>query len=102
MSTAADEPGWLVAAVDQRVALLMDKAGNLLPEYERQTLVFTVLTEPTTDKVSDYKRWDRTCDRCGTFVPSPDPFYTGHSQRVSRHGQRIFISYGLCEPCIQG
>lgn len=85
--------------VDQRVALLLDKAGNLLPEYDGKTLIFTVLTEPTTEKVSDYEKWDRTCDKCGRHKPAPQPFYTGHAQRTTRHGQRIFINFGLCHHC---
>jgi hypothetical protein len=89
------EPAWLTHLVDQRMALINDKATPLLPEH---ALVMTPLTEPPEGATeAQYRRWDRTCDCCQTFCPPGKDFYTGHLVRELSDGRPVYMTFGVCK-----
>ena len=45
------------------------------------------------------QRWDRTCDRCGTYVPAGGDFYMAAFEAQPLHGARLVVAFGLCEQC---
>lgn len=93
---ADEQPAWLVAAVDQRLALMLDH----LPPLTRPgpgTVIMTPLSEPNENATAEeWARWERTCDRCHTYVPDDEPFYTGHVQREHRDGFTVVVMFGVC------
>ena len=98
-------PAWLLAAVDQRLALMKEAAhdagmppGKAFGDYE---LVTTPLTEPREGATkAEFDRWDRSCDNCGVFCPKyGEPIlYTGHINR-ELGGARVVITFGACAKC---
>lgn len=93
-----DEPPWLTAKVDQRLALMVEKTGGKFPEG---ALVAMPLTEPD-DGASqeEIERWDRSCDNCGKFIPLGELLYTGSLMRELESGQRVLINFGACATCV--
>ena len=97
MGELAKEPAWLVAMIDQRLALMEDHIGNTADVPAN--VVMTPLSEPEHEMGSEeFERWDRTCDHCGRYCPEPEQFYTGHSVRVRGQVQVIF-NFGVCPTC---
>lgn len=96
MSTTIQEPPWLLAKVDQRLALI--RPGLELAELMGDTtVVMTTLTEPPPNATPEQaKRWDRTCDCCGEYCPTT--LWTGHVQRVE-FGSQVIIVFGVCPTC---
>lgn len=92
------EPAWLTTMADQRLALLVEGGALASAEVVVANIVMTTLTEP--DPSQSIERWERTCDRCGTYVPpnADPPFYTGTLSRESG-GFRIYMAFGLCSVC---
>lgn len=90
-------PAWLVAAVEQRVAFLVEQMGGRLPPG--YPVVLTMLTEPpegATD--AERERWERICDHCGVWVPPDRELVTGSVGR--RRGPTLVeITYGACPAC---
>jgi hypothetical protein len=99
MTTVIREPSWLLAKIDQRVAMFADKVpADVVTSYG---VVLTPLTEPDDGATrEEVLRWDRTCDNCGAFVPRGRTFYTGHAGRML-HGVQVVITYGACPGCMQ-
>lgn len=90
-------PTWLIAKVDQRLAL-MEQA--LKDEPEQAQLIMSPLTEPRPGATRvEYLRWDRSCDGCGKYCPNSDDFYTGHLIRNLRNGQPVYLTFGVCADC---
>ena len=92
------EPAWLVAKVDQRLALMQQATGGPgLFELDDKTVVLLTLTEPGPGATpADFERWDKTCDNCGHYCPSS--LYTGHVTREWGKIQAI-ITFGVCPSC---
>ena len=91
------EPAWLVALIDQRLALVEDKLGEV-PAVTH--MVMTPLTEPREDATQrEYDEWDRTCDSCRKFQPNGKNFYTGHIVRQLKSGLMVYMTFGVCESC---
>ena len=63
------------------------------------TIVMTYLSEPDHEPTrEELDRWERTCDRCGTYVPDDGEFYTGSVLRVIE-GRQVMFTFGVCAPC---
>lgn len=45
------------------------------------------------------QRWDRTCDRCATYVPAGGDFYMAALETQPLHGARLVVTFGLCRRC---
>lgn len=92
--TDAGEPAWLTAKVDQRLALMADKMGDINLDY---SVVMTPVSEPREGATrEEMVRWERSCDNCGLFCPGA--FYTGTTTRKGFDTQVIF-TFGACPKC---
>lgn len=96
-------PAALAAKIDQRVALMEDKAAEGIAEFaagaEGRGIAVTPLTEPEDWGVT-YDRWERTCDVCGSFTPYGDEsFISGTSPRSLKSGIQLLVMWGLCKRC---
>lgn len=89
------EPAWLTSLVDQRMALLEDKAAELL--HLGQTTIFTFLTEPEQDNQLALRHWEDSCDNCKAFRPGA--LHSGTIVRYTRNGVRVIMSFGVCAQC---
>lgn len=101
MAEREKEPPWLSAAVDQRIAFMRDKMGELGWAMIRKqlALLMTPLTEPDEgSSPEEIARWERTCDNCGAFVPDGELFYTGQLVREF-HGEQVILIFGVCPVC---
>jgi hypothetical protein len=93
-----NDPAWLTTLVDQRMALLEHKVDAEL--LDGRTLLTTPLTEPAEDAtMAEYRRWDRTCDGCGKYIPPPLPFYSGQLLRTLKSGYPVYLMFGVCHDC---
>ena len=81
-------------------------AARLAELFDRELpgdvgVVMLELTDPAPGV--DRKVWDRTCDRCGTYVEEGGDFYTGSagSWLLSTDGRRLpaEVVFGLCADC---
>jgi hypothetical protein len=91
-------PAWLMAAVDQRIALMDEIAGDLPLLAGDRTLVMTPLTEPKEGATQEeFEAWNRMCDRCGKDCRGSD-FYTGHLHRMWK-GTKLLFTFGVCPEC---
>lgn len=89
------EPAWLVAALDQKVALIQEQMSPFdLPA----PIVLTHLSEPEDTGISAAE-WERTCDNCGAYCPPGAGFYLGQAVRYLGSTQ-VLISYGSCPTCV--
>jgi hypothetical protein len=93
-------PAWVVAKVDQRLALMADmlsRFGNPAPALAEYGLMMTPLSEPDEGATPDeYKIWDRSCDNCGRYCPGD--FFTGSVTRT-KWGTQIVFTFGTCPEC---
>lgn len=94
MAEELKEPSWLTARADQRLALMLEKAGDNFPHG---ALVTTPLTEP--EPGGDFERWDRSCDNCGKYVAEGELLWTGSVFRVTPKGSQVIINFGACADC---
>jgi hypothetical protein len=99
------EPAWLIAKIDQRLALMTDvieqRIGlGMLSEFAGdKALVMAQLSEPDENATQEERdRWEYTCDNCGAYCPYPVPFYTGHAMRTIGPAQ-VLIAFGACQRC---
>lgn len=86
-------PAWLLAAVDQRVALMTEH----MPEMPFDGIIVTPLTEPpegATDQ--QHASWDKSCDNCGTYRVWD--LKCGEVTRMFR-GSELHIMFGACPDC---
>jgi hypothetical protein len=96
-------PAWLDAAVDQRLAFMLERMGGKLPSNVAD-VIMTMLTEPPEGSafgpgtVGD--RWERTCDNCGTYCGDEDKFIFGVIMRW-HEGTRVEITFGACANCFE-
>lgn len=90
-----NEPAWLAAKIDQRVAFL--RTHGVGPEVDAD-FVMTPLTEPEGEGGAAMDRWERTCDNCGAYCPDPIPFWTGSAARDIGTVQ-VIIMFGTCKGC---
>lgn len=91
-------PPAIVALIDQRMAMIEDKLGNL--PANPVNMIITPLTEPRDGATTEeYERWDRTCDACRTYCGPMTPFWTGVAVRSMRNGQSVTLMYGVCKDC---
>lgn len=91
-----EPPAWLISLVDQRMALVEESIGKMLPT-SLPTIVMTPLAEKP-DVVS-FERWNRTCDCCDSYCPDSAAFYAGHITRQLRNGIPVNMTFGVCEAC---
>lgn len=92
------EPPWLSAAVDQRLAYMIPH----LQGVDVGAIITTPLTEPGPGSTeADRERWERACDNCGAYTPEgpTSPFYTGHVERRLSTGHRAAVFFGMCQTC---
>jgi hypothetical protein len=96
------EPAWLRAAVDQRLALMVQTMGGKLPSNVANVIV-TPLTEPPEGAAygpgTEAERWERSCDNCDAYCGDEDKFYFGQATRF-RDGMRVEFTFGACANCI--
>jgi hypothetical protein len=100
MSEPEKEEDWMIAKVDQRIAL-MKEAGAFDIASGEQPLIFSFLDEGDHEMTSaELARWERTCDRCGKYVPDigTETFYTGHIVRTIE-GRQVILAFGICGTC---
>jgi hypothetical protein len=91
------EPAWLVAAVDQRLALLMEKLDGTMPEGVQ--VLMTPLTEPEEFATKlDMEFWDKSCDHCRKHCPGF--LLTGNVVREA-FGLPVNITFGACRACME-
>jgi len=114
-------PAWLIAAVDQRLALMEEAIGETVAEgiemFHALTgyrpgedvdvvskvmagdIMMTPLTEPREGaSKEELDRWERSCDNCGTWCPDGQLFFTGQMVR-DFHGSQVIIIFGMCPLC---
>lgn len=95
MAELLDEPAWLVAMLDQRIALVLDKFADQMDILRNMDMCMLTLTEPPEHETIE--RWERTCDRCGTYVPG-EGLMLGSALRTAQ-GIRFVVTLACCEPC---
>ena len=92
------EPAWLTAKVDQKIALVKVPMLNAA-RATQAGFVMTFLDEGHAHMTDEEReQWERTCDRCHTYVPDDGEFYTGHVVR-DVEGQQVVMAFGVCGPC---
>lgn len=96
MSAHSEEPAWLTAAVDQRLALMKDTLGadTVVTDF---AVMMTPLTEPG-EGASKQERdaWEYTCDNCGRYCPTS--MWAAHAERAA-FGVRVLFTFGVCQQC---
>jgi hypothetical protein len=96
-------PAWLIAKIDQRLALLDETKlpQSLQSDVWNQaavTAIVMALEEPDEDATPEQRAaWERQCDNCGTDCSTTD-FYTGHIQKV-KGTVTVLITFGVCPTC---
>lgn len=90
------EPAWLVAMVDQRLALMAD----MLPPgaIGEHTVIVTPLAEPPENATArDIRKWENSCDNCGQYRRDLQTYST-----VREHdGVPVEFVFGACERCMR-
>jgi hypothetical protein len=98
-------PPWLAEKIEARLAFMVEHGALDIARESGARFVVSFLNEGD-EHMSDEERerWERTCDRCGKYVP-PEPerdnyteFYTGHMARTVE-GVQIFMAFGICGDC---
>lgn len=80
----------------------MRAAIALAAESDPPAVVMTTLTEPPDDATDeDRRRWDRSCDLCGTWCPEDTEFWTGSTTPPGQPVQ-VIVTFGVCGPCHRG
>lgn len=93
-----DEPPWLDAKIDQFLARLNELKAAQMAEAGGYEVIMMTLTEPASRE--DAKRWERTCDNCGAYVPEGAVFFTRQSVREFEGLTiKIVITWGMCSDC---
>ena len=99
-----EQPAWLVALADQRIALMIEKGALNAAREAESTFIFSFINEGDHEMSrEELARWERTCDNCGRYIPEdapdgPDGFYTGHLARTVDEIQ-IVLAFGVCGTC---
>jgi len=89
------EPAWLVAAVDQRLALMREMIP--LEAIGEHTIIVTPLAEPPENaSARDIKRWENACDNCGQYRRNLKVYST----KRDLHGIPVEFTFGACERCL--
>lgn len=94
-----DPPPWLVAMVDQRVALMKQSIGELgFRKIKRDMgVLLTPLTEPREGATQvEMEEWNFTCDHCGKV--DREGLHAGHHVRYVYH-VRVELMFGVCSEC---
>jgi hypothetical protein len=92
-------PPWLVAKVDQRLELMIQHGALAIARESGAPMIMTFLDEGSPGMSEEEReRWERTCDRCGEYIPDDGEFYTGHMNRTIE-GIQIFMAFGVCGSC---
>jgi len=97
--TKEQEPAWVQAKVDQRIAFMRDVMGHLgwALVKSQQALLMTPLTEPNENATqAEMDAWEHSCDNCGK--PSKGDLWTGSVSR-SVDGVQVVITFGACGRC---
>jgi hypothetical protein len=94
----AKEPAWLLAKVDQRLALMREKLGDEgITLLGLADVVITPLTEPPENATQQQiATWDKSCDNCGRLCPTR--LVTGQVVRMLDKIQVTFF-FGACPRC---
>jgi hypothetical protein len=82
---------WLRESVQARLEFYDQVIRGAPPN----TVVLAFLTDVPVDPRAR-KRWENTCDRCGTHQPPPTPMI---QLTVMYAGQSVLMSLGLCDAC---
>lgn len=96
---AGREPAWLTHMVDQRLAFYRESGAAQGAASMGAETIMAFLTDPEEDSEGATDRHQRTCDRCGVYVPSRLPFLVGMATRDLNSKQRIMFTFGVCERC---
>jgi hypothetical protein len=88
------EPGWLVSAVDQRLALLEEQLEAIGARDQYDIVVTSLTPDPGGD---EHNIWDKSCDHCGNYLP--DTILSGYVNRRTKAGVRVQIHLGACSAC---
>lgn len=95
-----ETPPWLLAKVDQRLALMEHEIGKVTgerPNFTGYSLVMTSVTEPDEDVTPEqFEIWDKSCDNCGRYCPTT--LWTGHVTRFTWDVQ-VILTFGVCPQC---
>ena len=99
--TLFNEPPWLIAKVDRRIAEIRD-GGAFEIAGDNKPIIATFLDEGDHEMTAEeHEKWERTCDGCGQYCPTGEDginFYTGHTGRII-NGRQVLLTYGVCENC---
>jgi len=93
-------PPWLTAKVESRLAELAFAAGLDPALLADKPIIMTTLTEPEEDTKEAVDVWERTCDKCGRYIPEngEEMFYTGQIMQELL-GRPVLIMFGVCDRC---
>jgi hypothetical protein len=96
----AEPPAWAVAAVDQRIAQMMEHPASpfkIKDLKEGVGIVMLMLTEPREGAtIAEINTWENACDNCGTWCQ--DGVLTGVVQREIK-GIQVAVVFGSCPSC---
>jgi hypothetical protein len=99
-SGTIEPPAWAVAAVDQRIAMMMDHPGSPFKIMDLEAeigIVMLMLTEPREGAtIAEINTWENACDNCGTWCQ--DGVLTGVVQREIK-GIQVAVVFGSCVDC---
>jgi hypothetical protein len=93
------ETPWLMAKVDQRLALIVEGLGGNLDAFKNlgTTTIVTPLCEPKEDTEKGVYVWENSCDGCDAFLGS-DALTMFHAFRQKGEMKFVF-TLGVCEAC---
>lgn len=98
MNKVIKEPAWLLAKVDQRLALMKQVLAPAERELTNYGVIMTPLTEPREGATAkEMAHWDNACDNCDRYVP--DTIVTGSVIR-RLFGLKVNITFGACPECM--
>ena len=93
------QPAWLTAAIDQRLALVLDNLRGFVADGV-PTIVYTPLTEAEDETSEAHALWDKSCDNCRKFMG--DQLVHGHSQyKRNSLNVLVVITFGACRDCLE-
>ena len=94
-----EEPPWLLAKIDQRVAAFKDEitAKTAVDISGYDTIVMPLTEPPEGASRRQIQMWERTCDNCGKFLPAG--LNSGHA-KLEWDGVPVLVFFGACNDCL--
>lgn len=98
--TDRTEPVWLTAAIDQRLALMVEVMGPAgIPIASDYGVMMTPLTEPPEGSSREVMEvWDHSCDCCGKHCSPTEDFFLGSASRKA-FGTQVCFTFAMCGEC---